>query len=209
VTSGGRRFGTVALALAVVVGLVLGFAAGWLAPRALRPGDASAEAGFARDMTTHHAQAVEMGFIAYQRATTPAARQIGLDIAAGQQGEIGTMQTWLRMWGLDPTGTQPQMAWMPESMRDLGSDGLMPGMASAAEMARLREATGRELDVLFLQLMIRHHLGGVHMVDAVLAASDEPEVVRVAQTMKNTQETELLNLQAQLTALGAGPLPAD
>jgi len=204
-----RGFGTAAMALAVVVGLLLGFGAGWLFPRLTTPGDRSVEAGFARDMINHHAQAVEMGLIAFQRAQSPEVRQLGVDIATAQQGEIGTMQTWLRRWRLDPTGSEPAMAWMPEGGTSLASNGLMPGIANADEMKQLREARSPALDVLFLQLMIRHHLGGVHMVDAALAATDEPEVVQVAQTMRNTQQTELTNLRAELTRLGGTTLPAN
>jgi uncharacterized protein (DUF305 family) len=196
-----RRFGTLAVAAAVVVGLLLGYAGGLLTPRLTRPGDASAEAGFARDMTSHHAQAVEMGLIAFQRGADPEVRTIGGDIASGQQGEIGTMQTWLRSWGLDPTGSQPAMAWMPDGA-GLVRNGLMPGMATPEEMAQLRAAQGHELDVLFLQMMVRHHLGGIHMIDGILDATDEPDVVRTAQTMKNTQQNDLTNLQAALKRLG-------
>jgi uncharacterized protein (DUF305 family) len=207
--AGHRRFGLLALVLALAAGLLLGFAGGWLVPRLTQPGDDSAEAGFTRDMIFHHAQAVEMGLIGFQRASDPGVQQIAVDIAATQQGEIGMMHAWLRDWGLDPTGSQPAMAWLPPDMRDLGSDGLMPGMASADEMARLRAAEGRDLDVLFLQLMVRHHLGGVHMIDAILAEGGEDEVVRAAQTMKNVQSTELANLNQLLTRAGGTPLPAD
>jgi uncharacterized protein (DUF305 family) len=192
-----RRYGVPALALAVLVGLLLGFGAGWLAPRFTTPGDDSVEAGFARDMSTHHAQAVEMGLIAFQSASSPAVRQMGVDIATGQQGEIGTMQTWLRDWGLEPTGSQPAMAWMPDGAAAM-KDGLMPGMATPAQMQQLRTAKGRQLDALFCELMIQHHLGGIHMVDAVLSASDNAEVRRVATTMKATQQTDLNNLRSLL-----------
>jgi uncharacterized protein (DUF305 family) len=205
----GRGFGLVALALAVVVGLLFGYAAGWLVPRLTQPGDDSVEAGFTRDMIFHHAQAVEMGLIGFQRASTDDVQQLAVDIAATQQGEIGMMHAWLADWGLDPTGSAPAMAWMPEGMRDLGEDGLMPGMASADEMERLRDARGRDVDVLFLQLMIRHHLGGVHMIDGMLAAGGSDEVMRAAQTMKNVQQTEMNNLNQLLTRLNARPLPAD
>jgi len=204
-----RRYGTVALAIAIAVGLLLGFGGGLLVPRLTSPGDDSPEAGFARDMINHHAQAVEMGLIAFQRGESPDVRQLGVDIATGQQGEIGAMQTWLRLWGLGPTGSQPAMAWMPDGAASLTKDGLMPGMANAAEMQRLRAANGRELDVLFLQFMIRHHLGGIHMVDAILAATDDPEVVQAARTMKNTQQNELVNMRADLTQLGGTTLPAN
>ncbi|MFI6822116.1 DUF305 domain-containing protein [Micromonospora sp. NPDC050187] len=195
-----RRWGTVALAVAVVLGLLLGYTGGLLTPEVTRPGDTSAEAGFARDMTTHHAQAVEMGLIAFDQGTDPEVRQIGGDIATAQQGEIGAMQTWLRSWGLDPTGSEPRMSWVPDG-GDMVRDGLMPGMASPEDMARLRAAQGRDLDILFLDLMIKHHIGGVHMIDAVLKVTDEPDVVRSARTMKNTQQKDLTNLQNALARL--------
>ncbi|MEU6206064.1 DUF305 domain-containing protein [Micromonospora musae] len=204
-TDGGResrtRLGLVGVAVAVVVALLLGFAGGLLTPRLTRPGDDSVEAGFARDMTAHHAQAVEMGMMAFQRGTDPEVRQIGGDIASGQQGEIGIMQTWLRGWGLDPTGSQPRMAWMPDGA-SLVKNGLMPGMATPQEMERLRSAQGREFDLLFLNMMINHHLGGIHMIDGVLDAGDESEVLRTAQIMKNTQQTDLTNLQNAKKRLG-------
>lgn len=196
-----RRFGTLALAAAIVVGLLLGYAGGLLTPHLTRPGDSSAEAGFARDMISHHSQAVEMGLIAFQRGEDADVRQVGGDIATGQQGEIGTMHTWLRSWELDPTGDQPPMAWMPDGAGQV-RNGLMPGMATPEEMAKLRAAQGRELDVLFLQLMIRHHLGGIHMIQGILDEGGDSDVLAVAQTMKNTQQTDLTNLQNMLKRLG-------
>jgi uncharacterized protein (DUF305 family) len=196
-----RRFGTLGLALAIVVGLLIGYAGGLLTPHFTRPGDDSVEAGFARDMTTHHSQAVEMGMIAFRSATDPEVRTIAGDIATGQQGDIGIMQTWLKSWGLGPTGSQPQMAWIPGG-QSMVKDGLMPGMATPEELAQLRAATGRNVDLLFLKLMINHHLGGIHMVDAVLDETHNDDVIAVATTMKNTQQTDLANLQAALTRLG-------
>jgi uncharacterized protein (DUF305 family) len=196
-----RRYGLLAVTVAVVVGLLLGYAGGLLTPTFTRPGENSPEAGFARDMSTHHAQAVGMGLMAFQQGQDAEVRQIGGDIATGQQGEIGTMQTWLRSWKLDPTGDRPPMAWMPDGAQSV-KNGLMPGMATPEEMAKLRAAQGRAFDVLFLQMMIRHHLGGVHMIDGVLDQSHDDEVRSVAQVMKNTQQTDLTNLQAALKRLG-------
>ncbi|MEV0003938.1 DUF305 domain-containing protein [Micromonospora sp. NPDC050980] len=196
-----RRYGLLAVAAAVVVGLLLGYAGGLLTPALTRPGDNSAEAGFARDMTAHHNQAVAMGLMAFRQGQDAEVRQVGVDIATGQQGEIGTMQTWLRSWNLDPTGERAPMAWMPGGA-ELVKDGLMPGMATADEMAKLRAASGRDFDVLFLQLMIRHHIGGVHMIDGILAEGHDDDVLAVAQVMKNTQQNDLTNLNAALTRLG-------
>ena len=43
----------------------------------------------------------------------------------------------------------------------------MPGMATGADIDRLRAAEGIDADDLFSQLMIHHHDGGIHMADFV------------------------------------------
>ncbi len=190
-TSGGKpRFGTAWLTLAVVVGLVLGVGLGLLIPGMLRPGDTSAEAGFARDMSTHHAQAVEMSILAHERASDADVRGLATDIALTQQAQIGIMLTWLRNWNLSPTGSQPRMAWMPEGIGAI-RDGLMPGMATDAERAALRDASGREFDLLFLRLMLNHHLGGIHMADGVLKLSNDKQTRVLAETMVAGQKKEI------------------
>lgn len=200
-----RRFGVATLAMAVVAALLVGFAAGMFVQRpAPTPGETSAEAGFARDMITHHHQAVELGMIAYDRATLPGVRQLGYDIATAQQGEIGMMHQWLLDWNLLPTGSQPPMAWMPDGQAMAGSP--MPGMASAEQMQELYEAEGTEVDRLFLELMYTHHLGGIHMIDGVLELAEHPDVLWLAGMMKDAQQKELTvlrDLQQQLAELEA------
>jgi uncharacterized protein (DUF305 family) len=185
-----RRFRTVALALGIVVGLILVYAAGVLTPSLRDPGDTSPEAGFARDMKTHHAQAVEMAMIAYQRATDPDVRNLGLDIALTQQNQIGQMDAWLQNWDLGPTGPDPAMAWMPEGTKAL-VDGRMPGMATDAQLTELRNATGKNVDAIFLRLMKQHHLGGIHMAEGILAETDNSQVRRLATAMKEGQQYEI------------------
>jgi Domain of unknown function (DUF305) len=115
------------LALVILAGLAL-----WLFFATRPPGDDSAEAGFARDMMVHHAQAVEMAEIVRDRTENPLIRSLATDIALTQQAQIGQTQGWLDVWGLSPTGTEKPMAWMGHPM-----DGPMPGMASREEIDRL------------------------------------------------------------------------
>ncbi|MFV2017996.1 DUF305 domain-containing protein [Micromonospora sp. LOL_023] len=189
--SRGSGFGTAWLAAAVVVGLLLGYAAGLLTPGLSIPGENSPEAGFARDMSTHHAQAVELSMIVLERSGNPAVRTLASDIALTQQSQIGMMQTWLRGWGLEPTGTGPRMAWMQTSGEWAIVDGLMPGMATDAERAELREASGVDVDRLYLSLMLTHHLGGIHMADGVLEVSDDENVRWLAESMVSGQQKEI------------------
>jgi uncharacterized protein (DUF305 family) len=200
-----RRSRIVAAAVAAVLLVLLGFAAGLLTARPSYPDETSADAGFARDMSAHHAQAVEMAMIAYQKATLEEVRSLAGDIAVTQQGQIGVMQTWLDTWGLGPNSSQQPMAWMPGGPETLKGN-LMPGMATREEVNKLRSATGKEVDILFCQYMHRHHLGGIHMVDGVLKASPRPEVRELADAMKRGQSFEVNLLEQILTKLGAKPL---
>jgi uncharacterized protein (DUF305 family) len=202
--SGTRNGRIIAGALAVVSLLAVGFGAGLLT-RPGTPGDDSAEAGFARDMSTHHAQAVEMGMIAFQKASLPEVRTLGGDIALTQKGQIGVMSTWLKDWGLDVNTSRAPMSWMPNGQVELVNN-LMPGMATREEVAKLNSATGNQVDILFCQYMLRHHLGGIHMVDDVLAQHPRAEVAELAQTMKQNQTAEVSVLRTLLTQLGAQPL---
>ena len=201
-----RRRALLLGALGAVVALLIGYLAGLVTPRFTAPGDNSPEAGFARDMSVHHAQAVEMGMWAYQKATNDEVRQMGYDIALTQQAQIGMMSIWLKDWHLEPTGSRPKMAWMPDGTKELSPGGLMPGMATDDQLEQLHNATGKDVDILFCQLMLRHHLGGIHMIDGVLQESHNSMVRQLAQTMKNNQQAEVATLQRMLTELGAKPL---
>ena len=79
-------------------------------------------------------------------------------------------------------------------------------MASEDEMNKLRSATGKQVDILFCQYMLRHHLGGIHMVDGVLSENPRPEVRDLAETMKKNQTAEVSVLRTLLNGLGAQPL---
>ena len=184
-----RRFGYAAVAV-LLVGLLLGLGAGLILPGLRQPGDDSVEAGFLRDMSTHHAQAVEMAMIAHAGSTNPDIVTLSSDIATTQQGQKGYMQAWLRDWHLSPSGTEEPMAWIPGSAGSI-VNGLMPGMATPEQMASLRTATGTDLDVQFLTLMRAHHVGGVHMAQEAVKLSDDEDVDWLAQSMVDAQQGEI------------------
>ncbi|HEX8346732.1 MAG TPA: DUF305 domain-containing protein [Actinoplanes sp.] len=199
-----HRFGIAALLATALLALLVGVSVGFVAPQLTRPGDDSAEAGFLRDMSNHHAQAVEMAMIAFDGSTVPDIKTLGNDIALTQHGQVNIMKTWLREWGLNPTGTQPAMAWMPDAAGSV-RDGLMPGMATQQQMASLRAATGKQLDVQFLELMRQHHLGGIHMAQEIIELSDNEDVTWIAGTMVATQQGELNVISDLLIRVKAAP----
>ena len=201
-----RRARLILAGLVAVVMLLLSYGAGVVSAGLYDPGENSPEAGFARDMSLHHGQAVEMAMLAYQKASNPYVRNEGYDIALTQQGQIGTMKAWLDNWHVSRASSEPPMAWMPNGTKELGPDNRMPGMATDAERSRLNSLTGHDFDILFCQLMIRHHLGGIHMVEAVLKLSDNPDVRALAESIKAGQSKEITIFNQLLADMGAKPL---
>jgi uncharacterized protein (DUF305 family) len=179
-----------------------------------RPG--AVDVGFSRDMAAHHLQGVEMANLATDHSEDPAVRGLAFDIATTQTNQVGRMQGWLALWGLPPSGGEV-MSWMGQdghAMHDMPADpaaadgAVMPGMATEAELAELRTLSGPELDVRFLQLMIRHHQGGLAMAQYAAGHAGLPAVRTLARSIAETQTAESTTMATMLQARGAAPLPA-
>lgn len=160
----------------------------------------SAEAGFARDMSIHHEQAIDMSFIIRENTDNQEIRNFAYDIINTQATQRGMMLGWLDLWNLEPTSVEKPMKWMHDDMRSqhhmnmvhtFTPGALMPGMATTQEMNELRGLSDEDAEKLFLELMIRHHQGGVMMAQGVVDRSDKQDVVRLAQTMVDGQQTEV------------------
>lgn len=202
--------------LAVVVALALGLLGGLSLSRTGgddHPGDRSVAAGFARDMQTHHDQAVEMSWIIYDRTDDKLVRSLAYDIARTQSHQSGQMAGWLQVWGLSPTGPGEPMDWMKGLGHDhgaeateLGDNGLMPGMATQEEITKLEGLRGKRAEVYYLQLMIRHHKAGVPMAEAARDSSGNRAVETLASSIIKSQTTEVETMTTMLEERGAKPL---
>ncbi|MBB2911979.1 uncharacterized protein (DUF305 family) [Streptosporangium becharense] len=180
--------------------------------RTTAPTDASPEAGFARDMAVHHAQAVQMSFIARDGSEDEALRTLTYDIIVTQTAQRGIFMGWLQQWGLNQSTERPPMAWMAghghSSPAAPGAPATMPGMASGDELGELTRAAGKDQEILFLQLMIRHHEGGVQMAQSLLKLSDREEVATMARNIVNGQAGEIALMTDMLRQRGGQPLPS-
>ncbi|MFB9365241.1 DUF305 domain-containing protein [Kitasatospora sp. NPDC001664] len=198
-----------ALAAAVALGLgvpaLVSSSSG--GPAAAAPAQESADAGFARDMSTHHQQAVDMSFIVRDRTQDPDVRTLAFDIINTQANQRGMMTGWLDQWGLTQHSGAAPMAWMKMDHQFTAHDGaLMPGMATNTDLDKLRSLSGRDAEVLYLQLMIEHHKGGVGMAQGYLDTGSDAVEKRLAQTMVNGQTAEIDLMTSMLDKRGAKPL---
>jgi uncharacterized protein (DUF305 family) len=189
------------------------------------PGSGSVDAGFLRDMSEHHAQAVQMGMLEFSHGADKQSVAMGQDIALTQQREIGVMGSWLADWGLPQSNAGTPMAWMGGTtvsageMADMpgmsgggplgtpvGTDGVrMPGMAGDSELVGLAASRGQASDVRFLTLMIHHHRGGVLMAQYAAHHASQDKVRALAKVMVTVQSSEIQQMEFDLQRLGAPP----
>lgn len=166
----------------------------------------SADAGFARDMSVHHQQAVEMSFIVRDRTKNEDVRLLAYDIAQTQANQRGMLLGWLDLWKLPKVSSDAPMAWMDMGGMASGEDGaLMPGMATNTELEKLKKLSGKQAEIFYLQLMTAHHKGGIHMAEGCVERCKVGVEKDIAQGMVNAQESEIDLMTDMLKERGAKP----
>ncbi|MFJ8531925.1 DUF305 domain-containing protein [Streptomyces sp. NPDC093591] len=148
----------------------------------------SADVAYARMMIEHHAQALKMTELAPDRAESAKVRKLAQRIAAAQGPEITAMKGWLTSHG--------------KAAKAEKSDGhehaSMPGMATEAQLTKLRAARGAAFDQLFLILMITHHEGAITMATDVKGQGNNIEVEEMADEVVAQQTSEITRMRDML-----------
>ncbi len=135
------------------------------------------EAEFLVEMVAHHEEAIDAaGELA--RSDRPEMRELGRSIVAGQTAEVEQMRGWLEEWY---PGTSTSADYEP-MMRDLD------------------DLAGDELDRVFLEDMIGHHMAAV-MMSQQLVVRDlavHEDVEDLARSISSSQHAEILTMRAWL-----------
>ncbi|GGT97086.1 DUF305 domain-containing protein [Streptomyces coeruleorubidus] len=145
----------------------------------------SADVSYARMMIEHHAQALVMTELAPERAESAKVKRIAARIAAAQKPEIEAMKGWLKSYG------KPLKAGRHEHAT-------MPGMATAAQLNKLRAADGRAFDQLFLTLMTTHHQGAITMATDVKGQGNNIRIEEMADEVIAQQTSEISRMRDML-----------
>ena len=139
---------------------------------------------FAQMMIPHHEQALLMSELARTRSENSEVKKLAEQIFAAQSPEIAQMKTWL-----DKTGSGLSMG------HDMG----MNGMLSDEEIQKLKDAKGKAFDRLFLEGMINHHEGAIHMAEMIID-SDNEEVKKLGLSIQSSQQKEIELMKELLKA---------
>jgi uncharacterized protein (DUF305 family) len=179
--------------IAVTTALLAGMI-GWMIGDSDNGRDADpVDVGFLQDMRVHHEQAVAMSFLYLALDDTqPGLREVARSIAFGQGIEIGRMVQLLRDFGASEANEgETSMEWMGHSVPIAE----MPGMATDAEFDELGATTGAAADSLFVELMVRHHRGGIEMATFAAAEAKDDEVRSMARSIVSSQRDEITELE--------------
>lgn len=137
--------------------------------------EVSSSAQFNQAMMNHHSQAVTIAMTIVQRGEHNDLVIVARDIVLTQQAQIGAMGARLDSIGAPRVGDGHRM----------------PGMASSQEVAALQELPVEDAQREMVRLMIRHHIGGVEMAQQALKSDLDAETRRLAQSIVNSQRSEL------------------
>jgi uncharacterized protein (DUF305 family) len=151
----------------------------------------AADVAFLHAMIAHHTQAIRMTDLVAERTGREDIPLLAQRIEISQADEIAVMEDWLGARGEPITG------------HDHDTGGLMPGMLTEAQFADLEAATGAEFDQLFLEMMIYHHEGAVHMVENLVAAGggQQPELFQIVSHIDSDQRIEIGRMRRLLLDL--------
>lgn len=148
----------------------------------------SADFAYAQMMIEHHGQALEMTGLVPERADSDSVKRLAERITAAQKPEIAMMEGWLKANGEEKQGGSDGHAH--------GHDhGTMPGMATAAQLEKLRAARGKAFDELFLKLMITHHDGAITMATDVKAQGNNIRIEEMADDVISQQASEISRMR--------------
>ena len=130
---------------------------------------------FAQMMIPHHEQALLMSGFVETRSSNEEVKKLARQIYAEQEPEIAQMKLWLEK---------------TNSSMDMGHDMGMNGMLTDSEIEAMKSVTGKAFDRLFLEGMIAHHEGAIHMAEMIVD-SDNAEAKKLGQSIQVTQQREI------------------
>ncbi|KUN15320.1 copper resistance protein [Streptomyces canus] len=154
------------------------------------------DVSFAQGMIPHHQQAIEMAELADGRAASTQVKDLAARVEKAQGPEISTMTGWLKSWDEK----------VPESMPGMDHSGMegmegmegMDGMMDSADMGKLKKASGKDFDSMFLTMMVEHHEGAVKMATTEKAKGQYKAATAMAGDIVTAQNAEISEMKKLL-----------
>jgi uncharacterized protein (DUF305 family) len=137
---------------------------------------------FLDTMSAHHQSAIEMAEMALKKSQNAELKTFAQKIITDQKKEIAQMKDWREKWYAGkPAAKNMEMNGMADSMK----------MMAGGEMKKMEDATGKEFDLMFLDMMTPHHEGATVMAKEALTKAEHPEIKTLANQIIKEQEAEI------------------
>jgi len=141
----------------------------------------SSEREFIEGMIPHHQEAVDTAKEVIARGgSTPEIKKLVENIVVAQEAEITEMKQWYQDWYGEPYTNQGEYMNM---------------------MRELETLSGADLDRVFLQDMIGHHMGAIMMARSVQPYVEHIEIAELTQVIVSTQSAEIAQMRQMLQGL--------
>lgn len=138
----------------------------------------TSERTFIEGMIPHHQEAIDTAKEVLERGgATPEMRALAEEIIIAQEAEIVEMKQWYQ-------------DWYGEAYQDTGE--YMPMMRDLSQL------DGRDLDRVFLEDMVMHHMGAIMMARSVQPYVEHDEMINLTRAVIETQSEEIQLMRQML-----------
>ncbi|SMP81324.1 DUF305 domain-containing protein [Noviherbaspirillum suwonense] len=137
---------------------------------------------FLDTMSAHHQSAMEMAKLVDERSAHDELKKMAKKMIEDQQKDIQQLQDWKKQWYANK-GDAVNMK--------------MPGMESMKSMSmdRLAASKGEQFDAMFLDMMPKHHAGGIKMAKDALKKAKHSEIKQFSQKTIDCQTGEIAEME--------------
>ena len=143
---------------------------------------ASYDLQFIDTMTAHHQSAIDMAKMVDGRTQNAELKKFAAQIIADQGKEIAQMKEWREKWYAGkPAAKNMEMSGMMGSMKMMMDGGIK----------KMEMASGKDFDLMFLEMMTPHHGGAITMAKEALTKAEHPEIKTLSNQIIKAQEAEI------------------
>jgi uncharacterized protein (DUF305 family) len=140
-----------------------------------------ADVAFAQMMIPDHQMTAKMAELAQNKAATEDLKSMAAQMVKGESQTVDTLQGWLETWGKPASGDMAVMT--------------MPGAMTDKDMDMLKSMSGMDFDMMFAQMMVKHHEGSIQMAQDEQAKGASAEAKAMAADMVKTQQAQVSELR--------------
>ncbi|SMP52074.1 DUF305 domain-containing protein [Noviherbaspirillum suwonense] len=137
---------------------------------------------FLDTMSAHHQGAMHMAQLVEERSAHDELKQMAKKMIGDQEKDIQQLQDWKKQWYAGK-GDAINMK--------------MPGMESmkGMSMSKLAASKGEQFDAMFLDMMPKHHAGGIKMAKDALKKAKHQEIKDFSQKAIDSQTEEIAQME--------------